>query len=193
MSGHDSTLEVEDHVLQSVLLPSSPFPAPQTPGLFCSTSLEDIRDANFYIVTVPTPVDKNNRPDLTPLIKASESVGKVIQKGPMPTRREGAVADPPPAPADGLCRGLRDDHEEGGHRSGGEHLPGRHDVSRGVHAGGHQRAHRGRLQNSEDLRDIFAAIDAADRVAIASESYWPLPGITGVRGLEAELLQQEGG
>ena len=81
MSGHDSTLEVKDHVLQSVLLPSSPFPAPQTPGLFCSTSLEDIRDANFYIVTVPTPVDKNNRPDLTPLIKASESVGKVIQKG----------------------------------------------------------------------------------------------------------------
>jgi UDP-N-acetyl-D-galactosamine dehydrogenase len=81
MSGHDSTLEVEDRVLQSVLLPSSPFLVPQTPGLFCSTSLEDIRDANFYIVTVPTPVDKNNRPDLTPLIKASESVGKVIQKG----------------------------------------------------------------------------------------------------------------
>jgi len=81
MSGHDSTLEVEDHVLQSVLLTSNPFLAPQTPGLFCSTSLEDIRDANFYIVTVPTPVDKNNRPDLTPLIKASESVGKVIQKG----------------------------------------------------------------------------------------------------------------
>jgi UDP-N-acetyl-D-galactosamine dehydrogenase len=81
MSGHDSTLEVEDRVLQSVLLPSSPFLVPQTPGLFCSTSLEDIRDANFYIVTVTTPVDKNNRPDLTPLIKASESVGKVIQKG----------------------------------------------------------------------------------------------------------------
>jgi UDP-N-acetyl-D-galactosamine dehydrogenase len=49
-------------------------------GLFCSTSLDDIRSCNFYIVTVPTPVDRNNRPDLTPLIKASETVGKVISK-----------------------------------------------------------------------------------------------------------------
>lgn len=52
-----------------------------TPGLFCSTSLDDIRNCNFYIITVPTPVDKNNRPDLTPLVKASETVGKVISKG----------------------------------------------------------------------------------------------------------------
>lgn len=85
MSGHDSTLEVEDRILQSVLLSRNPQPElhdPQpTPGLFCTIMLDDIRDANFYIVTVPTPVDKNNRPDLTPLIKASETVGKVIQKG----------------------------------------------------------------------------------------------------------------
>ena len=85
MSGHDSTLEVEDRILLSVLLSRNPQPElhdPQpTPGLFCTIMLDDIRDANFYIVTVPTPVDKNNRPDLTPLIKASETVGKVIQKG----------------------------------------------------------------------------------------------------------------
>jgi UDP-N-acetyl-D-galactosamine dehydrogenase len=43
--------------------------------------LEDIKDCNYYIVTVPTPVDKNNRPDLTPLYKSSETVGKVLKKG----------------------------------------------------------------------------------------------------------------
>ncbi|WP_410492871.1 nucleotide sugar dehydrogenase [Chryseobacterium sp. 6424] len=51
------------------------------PGLYCSTSLTDIAGANTYIITVPTPVDKNNRPDLTPLYKASETVGKVLKKG----------------------------------------------------------------------------------------------------------------
>ena len=79
MSGHDSTLEVEDAVLQSVLVAQSP--AKAEIGLFCSYNIEDIRDCNFYIVTVPTPVDKNNCPDLTPLKKASETVGKVISKG----------------------------------------------------------------------------------------------------------------
>ena len=52
-----------------------------SPGLFCTTDLDQIRNCNFYIITVPTPVDRNNRPDLTPLIKASETVGKVISKG----------------------------------------------------------------------------------------------------------------
>ena len=50
-------------------------------GLFCSNKIEDIADSNVYVVTVPTPVDKNNRPDLTPLYKASETVGKVLKKG----------------------------------------------------------------------------------------------------------------
>lgn len=50
-------------------------------GLYCSSKLEDISEANVYIITVPTPIDKNNRPDLTPLIKASETVAKVIKKG----------------------------------------------------------------------------------------------------------------
>jgi len=51
------------------------------PGLFCTTNLDDIASCNIYIVTVPTPVDCNKRPDLTPLVKASETVGKVISKG----------------------------------------------------------------------------------------------------------------
>lgn len=77
MSGTDSTLEVEDEVLQSVLMTK----ANNDKGLYCSTSLQDIEDCNIYIVTVPTPVDKNNRPVLTPLVKASETVGKVLQQG----------------------------------------------------------------------------------------------------------------
>ncbi|ANH80938.1 UDP-N-acetyl-D-galactosamine dehydrogenase [Niabella ginsenosidivorans] len=77
-NGHDHTLEVEDSVLKSVLKSSPSF---KQTGLYCSTDLNDIMDANIYIVTVPTPVDKNNRPDLTPLYKASETVGKVLKKG----------------------------------------------------------------------------------------------------------------
>lgn len=77
MAGHDHTLEVEDHLLQSVLKGQ----ADEQAGLYCSCRMEDIRDCNYYIVTVPTPVDKNNRPDLTPLYKASETVGQVIARG----------------------------------------------------------------------------------------------------------------
>lgn len=76
-SGTDTTLEVEDDVLQAVLAPS---PNMET-GLYCSANLDDIKDCNYYVVTVPTPVDKNNRPDLTPLYKSSETVGKVLKKG----------------------------------------------------------------------------------------------------------------
>lgn len=75
--GHDDTLEVEDDVLQGVMKKESD----DKNGLYCSAQLEDIEDCNYYIVTVPTPVDKNNRPDLTPLYKASETVGKVLSKG----------------------------------------------------------------------------------------------------------------
>ncbi|WP_454046548.1 nucleotide sugar dehydrogenase [Chryseobacterium sp. Marseille-Q8038] len=79
-SGKDSTLEVEDEVLQPVLVKENPFSG-LSKGLLCSCDLEDIKEANIYIVTVPTPVDKHNRPDLTPLYKASETVGKVLKKG----------------------------------------------------------------------------------------------------------------
>lgn len=79
-SGKDSTLEVEDEVLQSVLVKENPF-SNSSKGLLCSSDLEDIKEANIYIVTVPTPVDRHNRPDLTPLYKASETVGKVLKKG----------------------------------------------------------------------------------------------------------------
>lgn len=79
-SGKDSTLEVEDDVLQPVLVKENPFSG-SSKGLLCSSDLVDIKEANIYIVTVPTPVDKHNRPDLTPLYKASETVGKVLKKG----------------------------------------------------------------------------------------------------------------
>ncbi|MBX0333238.1 nucleotide sugar dehydrogenase [Pontibacter sp. HSC-14F20] len=76
-NGHDHTLEVEDEYLSSVLVSD---PNEQI-GLYCSNQLKDIEECNYYIVTVPTPVDKNNRPDLTPLYKASETVGKVLKRG----------------------------------------------------------------------------------------------------------------
>ena len=77
-SGKDSTLEIENHLLQTVLLNESP--SKDKTGLFCTDQIEDIADANIYIITVPTPVDKNNRPVLTPLYKSSETVGKVLKK-----------------------------------------------------------------------------------------------------------------
>lgn len=70
MSGHDSTLEVADNILQEAI----------KNGFKCSSNIDDIKDANFYIVAVPTPVDKNNNPDLKPLWSASETVGKVISR-----------------------------------------------------------------------------------------------------------------
>lgn len=71
MKGHDATLEVEDALLQEAI---------STHGFICTNDPDKIRDCNFYVVTVPTPVDINNNPDLTPLYKASETVGKVIGK-----------------------------------------------------------------------------------------------------------------
>ncbi len=109
-NGHDSTLEVEDDALKSVLLKTYPVSANQLngevlefagsegfeaedensspigggregAGLYVTRDLGDIMDCNHYIITVPTPIDKNNRPDLTPLYKSSESVGKMLKKG----------------------------------------------------------------------------------------------------------------
>ena len=71
MSGHDATLEVSDELLQSAI----------ANGFTCTSNIEDIRDYNFYVVAVPTPVDENHNPDLTPLYAASTTVGKVISKG----------------------------------------------------------------------------------------------------------------
>ena len=76
MSGVDSTLEVSNEVLQSVLVND----LGTNNGLICTASIDDIKDCNYYIITVPTPVDKNNRPVLTPLIKASETVGNVLNE-----------------------------------------------------------------------------------------------------------------
>ncbi len=74
--GVDYTLEIEKSLLQSVLVIQN-----GEKGLFCTSQINDIANCNCYIVTVPTPVDKNNKPDLTPLYKASETVGKVLKKG----------------------------------------------------------------------------------------------------------------
>ena len=76
-AGKDSTLEVEDEVLKAVLVDENS----NKVGLYCSTRISDLEGCNYYIITVPTPVDKNNRPILTPLIKASETVGSVLKKG----------------------------------------------------------------------------------------------------------------
>jgi len=73
--GHDATLEVEDENLQDALTRTS------DSGLLLTTNIDEIKDSNIYIVTVPTPIDEFKRPDLTPLIKASETVGKVISYG----------------------------------------------------------------------------------------------------------------
>ena len=81
MSGHDHTLEVEDVDLQQEIVPDLITAESKGRGLYCTTAVGDIESANFYIVTVPTPTDKNKRPVLTPLIKASESVGKGLKKG----------------------------------------------------------------------------------------------------------------
>ncbi|WP_294311793.1 nucleotide sugar dehydrogenase [uncultured Chryseobacterium sp.] len=79
--GMDTTFEVENTILQSVLSEDNPFLTESRNGLFCSASINDINEANVYIITVPTPVDKHNRPDLTPLYKSSETVAKVLKKG----------------------------------------------------------------------------------------------------------------
>lgn len=99
-AGSDHTMEVEENLLKSVLVSENPVasgasaiekqyasniqPPPssiQQTGLYCSSDLADMADANIYIITVPTPVDKHNRPDLTPLYKASETVAGVLKIG----------------------------------------------------------------------------------------------------------------
>ena len=70
LAGYDRTLEIEDGLLASV-----------KSSIHYTSNLQDSKDCNIYIVTVPTPIDKTNRPDLTPLINSSQFVGKVISKG----------------------------------------------------------------------------------------------------------------
>ena len=79
--GHDHTLEVEDDDLRAVIVGNAMDIESKGQGLYCTTALGDIESSKFFIVTVPTPTDKNKRPVLTPLIKASEAIGKVLKKG----------------------------------------------------------------------------------------------------------------
>ena len=69
MGGHDSTNEVSDELLQSAI----------DNGFICSSNLDDIKDCNFYVVAVPTPVDESYKPDLTPLIKSSQMIGTILK------------------------------------------------------------------------------------------------------------------
>ena len=71
-AGKDTTLEVSDELLKEAI---------EKHGFRCTTNIEEIKESNFYVVAVPTPVDENNRPDLRPLWGASKTVGKVISKG----------------------------------------------------------------------------------------------------------------
>ena len=70
-NGYDRTLELSESQVKEAI----------ENGMEFTDNLEDIKDCNIYIVTVPTPIDEHNNPDLTPLVKASESVGKVLNKG----------------------------------------------------------------------------------------------------------------
>ncbi len=77
--GRDFTLEVEDSYLQSVIAESN-LPQGQS-GLYCTSDAADMADCNVFIVTVPTPTDKHNRPVLIPMLKASESIAKYLKNG----------------------------------------------------------------------------------------------------------------
>ena len=75
---NDKTLEVSEELLKTVIISNNP--QKNEKGLFFTADSEDIKDSNIYIVTVPTPVDKNNKPDFSPLYNASELVGKALKK-----------------------------------------------------------------------------------------------------------------
>lgn len=77
-SGTDSNLEISDEILKKVLVDNF---RKNGSGLLFSSNLNEITDCNYYIVTAPTSVNKNNSSDLTPLYKSSETVGKVLKKG----------------------------------------------------------------------------------------------------------------
>lgn len=76
-SGKDDTLEVPDDQLLSVITPVCTTPS----GLFLTSHHQKLKSCNVYIITVPTPVDKNNRPDLKPLLQASVVAGSVLKEG----------------------------------------------------------------------------------------------------------------
>ncbi len=78
-NGHDSTLEVDDDLMAKVIMNHAPTFGEI--GLYCTDNMQHLGNCTVFIITVPTPVDKNNRPDLTPLYKASETVGKALKKG----------------------------------------------------------------------------------------------------------------
>ena len=77
LGGNDATLEISSEVLHEVLGSGEGSPS----GLVVTSNPAELAGATYYIVTVPTPTDKNNRPVLTPLLKASETIGRVLKPG----------------------------------------------------------------------------------------------------------------
>ena len=75
--GHDTTLEIEKDALKAVLKPNTSF----NKGLYCTSNINHLKNCNYYVITVPTPIDKNKKPDLSSLYKSSESIGGVLKKG----------------------------------------------------------------------------------------------------------------
>jgi UDP-N-acetyl-D-galactosamine dehydrogenase len=80
-NGCDSTLEVDAKELAGVLTADNPMATDEGNGLYVTSDIDQIAGANIYIITVPTPTDRHNRPVLTPLVRASETVGKVLKHG----------------------------------------------------------------------------------------------------------------
>ena len=78
--GHDHTLEVEDNKLNEVAIENLIEHENSPNGLYFTADSNEIKDSNFFIVTVPTPTDKNNQPDLTPLLSASKNIGRVLNR-----------------------------------------------------------------------------------------------------------------
>ncbi|MEC8458440.1 MAG: nucleotide sugar dehydrogenase [Bacteroidota bacterium] len=79
--GHDHTLEIEANTLKEVVTENLIEHETNIKGLYFTADFKEIKDSNFFIVTVPTPTDKNNQPDLTPLLSASKNIGRVLKKG----------------------------------------------------------------------------------------------------------------
>jgi UDP-N-acetyl-D-galactosamine dehydrogenase len=79
--GKDRTLEVGDNDLNEVLINTQEELNEEGKGLFITDAITNIKDCNIFIITVPTPTDKYNMPNLKPLIKASEAIGRVLKKG----------------------------------------------------------------------------------------------------------------
>ena len=80
LKGFDETLEIDSNTLMNNLV-QGPKSKSKNVGLILSSDLHSLKECNFYIITVPTPIDKNNHPDLSPILSATKLVGSILKKG----------------------------------------------------------------------------------------------------------------